>query len=66
DASLSFFKAERGGIMTALPCREVLCLHFTQFCGCEKYLEVPISYSSINTNVVPHTISCSQCPAGVV
>ncbi|WP_387492508.1 hypothetical protein, partial [Photorhabdus sp. RM96S] len=37
-----FFKAERGGIMTALPCRDVLCLHFTQFCGCEKFLEVPI------------------------
>ncbi len=27
--------------MTALPCREVLCLHFTQFCGCEKFLVVP-------------------------
>ncbi len=28
--------------MTVLPCRDVLCLHFTQFCGCEKFLEVPI------------------------
>ncbi|MER2474672.1 hypothetical protein ABR965_20540, partial [Photorhabdus laumondii] len=23
-----------------------LCLHFTQFCGCEKYLEVPLRDSA--------------------
>ncbi|AKH65200.1 hypothetical protein VY86_19415 [Photorhabdus thracensis] len=58
--------------MTALPCRDVLCLHFTQFCGCEKFLEVPKNIGTqmtISFNGIPMyttTIQTSLPPSFIM